>query len=110
MRGRARRATGPEHRAELLHGADDAERRAAPVRRPQVRDEGEGGRDEAATADALEHATGDEHRHLDGERRDGGADGEDEQAAEQDPAPVEQVGEAADEAAAPRCSRGGSRR
>ena len=86
-----------EHRPQLLHGADDAERRAAPVRRPQVRDEREGRRHEATTADALEHASRDEHRHLDGERRDGGPDGEDEQTAEQDPAPVEQVGQAADE-------------
>ncbi len=90
-------STGPSTDPSSCTAPTTPERRAAPVRRPEVRDEREGRRHEATTADALEHAPRDEHRHLDGERRDGGADDEDEQAAEQDPAPVEQVGQAADE-------------
>ena len=44
----------PEHAAELLHRADDAERGAAPLGRPEVGDQGERRGHETAPADALQ--------------------------------------------------------
>ena len=52
----------PEHRAELLHRADDAERHPAPVGRPELRDDREGRRHQAAAPDALDDPAGHEHR------------------------------------------------
>ena len=48
--------------AELLDGADDAERDAAPVGGVEVGHQGERHRDQAAAADALEEAAGDQRR------------------------------------------------
>ena len=69
-----------EDAAELLHRADDAERQTALVRWPQVGDQGQRGRDQAAAADALDQPAGDHRLEVVGRGRDDRADREDQQA------------------------------
>ena len=86
-----------EHRAQLLHRADDAERHAAPVGGPELRDDRQRRRHQAASPDALHDPAGHEHRQLGGQRGDHGTDHEDPEAGQQHPLPVDEVGDPADE-------------
>ncbi len=87
----------PEDGPELLHGADDAERHSTTAGRPEVGDEREGRRDEAAAPGALDDPPRDEHRQLGGQRRDDRPDDEDTEAGEQHPPAVDDVGDPADQ-------------
>ena len=92
---------GAEHRAEhgpeFLHRPDDTQGYPAPVRRPELGDDGQGGRHEASSADALDHPAGHEHGQLDGQGGDHRPDDEDPQAGEQHPLAVDEVGQPTDE-------------
>ena len=87
----------PEHRAELLHGADHAERHPSPVGGPQLRDDREGRGHQASAADALHDPTRHEHGQVAGQGGDRRADDEDAEAGQQHPLAVDEVGDPTDE-------------
>ena len=86
-----------EDAAELLDGADHAERDSAAVGGVEVGDQGQGHRHQAAAAHALEEATG--HQALEVVRRSGDqrAEGEDDQRGDQHRGPSAQVRDPADQ-------------
>ena len=90
-------STGPSTEPSSCTAPTTPSGHPAPVGGPELGDDREGGRHQAATADALHHPAGDEHRQVGGQRGDGRADDEDPQAGEQHPLPVDEVGDPADE-------------
>ena len=87
----------PEDAAELLYGADHAQRRSAPFDRPEVGNERQRRRHQPAAADALQHPAAHQHRQLDRDRGDSRADHEQGQAEEQDPLARNEIREPADQ-------------
>ena len=91
----------PEHRAQdrpdLLHRADHPQRHPSLPGRPQIRDERQRRRHEPAAAGALDDPAGDEDGQLDRDGRHRRADGEGDEAPQEDPAAIDEVGQAPDE-------------
>ena len=86
-----------QHGPDLLDGRDDPERDAAALRGIEVGDQGQCRRHQAATADALEEAAGDDAGHVVGQRRDQAAEGEEHERHHQDRHPAAEVGDPADQ-------------
>ncbi len=86
-----------EDRADLLHGADDAEGDAAALRWVEVGDQREGRGHESAGAHSLEEPAGDHARQVVGRGGDQRAEGEDDQRADQDREPAAEVGDPPDQ-------------
>ena len=86
-----------DHAAELLHRGDDAERDAPALDRVEIGHEREGGRDQAAAADALEEPPGHQTRQVVRRSRHQRADGEQHQGGDQHGHPAAEVGHAPDQ-------------
>ncbi len=84
-----------EHGREAEHAAEKSPIAAALAWRDDIADDGDGRDDEAAAAQALQDAKGDQLRQVLGETAEGGADKEDRDGHLQHDAPAEDVAELA---------------
>jgi hypothetical protein len=86
---------GPEHRAQLLHRADHAERHRPAPGRPAIGDQGERRRHQSPGTHALQPTPQDRRTQVVRGRGEQGAQREEQQAADQHRDPAAQVGQPA---------------